>query len=179
MRKFIFSISMIVLAMLSSWGQGQNDPVIKIIQKAYAEAEAQIAMGEEEHQAKNMMTVDIDQMWPGSGRHNEKIQFYFTLDNERGNWGNTLYLVRKTHNVAAREFYEEYLYDIQEKGSPLFCLYTYYNNEGERRQLRLYFNNGKPYKQVPEAAPVELEPDIILGEFGNYYDVFRKLVGRL
>lgn len=131
MYKSVFTVLIAVtMAAPSSWGQRQDDPVIKSVQKAYAQAEAQIAKGEEEQQDLNMMTVNVDQMWPGSGRHTETIKFYFTLDNSEEDFTNTLYLVRKTSRVAVREFLEEYLYDTQEAGKPLLCILTYYTDEG-------------------------------------------------
>lgn len=177
MYKSVFTVLIAVtMAALSSWGQRQDDPVIKSVQKAYAQAEAQIAKGEEEQQDLNMMTVNVDQMWPGSGRHTETIKFYFTLDNSEEDFTNTLYLVRKTSRVAVREFLEEYLYDTQEAGKPLLCILTYYTDEGEKQQLRLYFKNGKPYQQVPLEAPTEMQPDYIMKSFENYFSAFRRLI---
>ena len=99
-----------------------NNKQIERIRAIYNDVHEHIAMAEEEPMVTNQMSIDIDQMYPGSGPHKEHITFYFTcLDfseedqSEDGsiNWQSDLKFVTQSFNIGAHEYYCEYLYDLR------------------------------------------------------------------
>ncbi|MDO4972131.1 MAG: hypothetical protein Q4E41_08565 [Bacteroidales bacterium] len=173
MKKTILAITLILLATgaaLDARAQ-RADAHIRAIEKKYSEAQQTIAMGDEEEMARNMATLHIDQMWPGSGRHKEDVTLYFTLDDNEEGYTNVLYLAKHTYNVAAMEYELEYLFD--ESGAPLKC-----HAKGPDGEYTFYFAEGKLHKTLPKKNPDEFftNADSIKREASRIYRFFEAAI---
>lgn len=124
------------------------------IRKVYASARQLIAMGQEEPNVINQFTVSVNQMYPGSGPHQEKLTVYFTLDEpedlDNGEiWTNNLYFAENKYNIAAHEFSEEFLFD-ERTGELMFYIFNYPDENENPASARLYFDKGKLISTIPE-----------------------------
>lgn len=100
--------------------------------------------------------------YPGSGPHREEITFYF--GEKEGAAEDLIFppkhvtFVTSKYNFAAPQFYEEYLYDMNER--PVF-LYKYMEdvNDGKEYELRVYLNNGKILKCTAKERSLDEKED--------------------
>lgn len=173
MKKFVFTIFCCLLLTTAIAGTKvrSNDSHISAVEKKYAIAKQFIAMGEEEEMARNMATLNIDQMWPGTGRHKEQLTFYFDLaDGEEGAF-NALYLAKHTYNAAVREYELEYLFNGF--GQLLKC-----TAKGPEGTCTYYFEKGEFYKSVPAKAPAEFftSAEGILKEAERIHSIFKAAI---
>lgn len=99
--------------------------------------------------------LTVMQNLPGTGGHKEDIYMYY--DEEEGHDEEIypphyLTFLTSSYNFAAREFYEEYLYDADGK-----VAFIYARNPdivfGLDYDFRLYFNQGKLFKAVIKCRP--------------------------
>ncbi len=145
---------MIASCVPTLWAQD----AISTIRKHYAEAQEMVAQyaewekeGEWSMPCPIYYEVNIKQNLPGTGYHKERIRLYF-YEKENEEWdADELMLFRSLHfvtwkyNYAAREFYEEYLYD--QKGNIEFA---YLRNADmdhfKGGEMRCYFQDGKLFK---------------------------------
>ena len=122
------------------------------IRKHYAEAQQMVAQQAEWEKQGEMpcpeyYEVNIVQNLPGTGYHRERMRMYY-YEHENDDWQpdesmltRSLHFVTSKYNYAAREFYDEYLYD--EQGNIEFA----YNRDADMDdfkggELRLYFKGG-------------------------------------
>jgi hypothetical protein len=144
-RKKIFTLLICVAWAMTAGAQNS----VESIRKAYQDV----------HKMIDQMTPDADGMWetppeyfdlkvvqnlPGTGPHEEKIRMYYgeLESEEEGNPYPPHYLRFTTakYNFAAREFYEEYLYD--DKGQVMF-IYALTPDVGDELipyELRMWFD---------------------------------------
>ena len=142
---------------------------ISTIRKHYAEAQEMVAEyaawekeGECSMPCPMYYEVNIKQNLPGTGYHKERIRLYFfEKENEEGNADEpmlfrSLHFVTWKYNYAAREFYEEYLYD--EKGNIEFA---YVRNADmdhfKGGEMRCYFQNSNLFKVLVSIRNEETE----------------------
>ena len=119
---------------------------IESIRKAYQGQKEEIARMSENFPGEGTPPVyyhlHVSQNLPGTGMHHENVRMYYgeLPSEEEGDPFPPHYLsfVSAKYNFAAREYYEEYLYD--DKGQLMF-IYAYTPNEELTRMLefRLYF----------------------------------------
>ena len=185
--KRILSLSIVLILGIGMAIAAGNNKQIERIRTIYNDVHKQIAMAEEEPMMTNQMTIDINQMYPGSGPHKEHITFYFTcLDfNEEDqindgsiNWQSDLVFVTQSFNIGAHEFYCEYLYD-PETGDPLFALYNYDDDEtGQKQSIRYYFDKGKLLQTIPAKISDECPTDVInrLYNFQHLQEIFKQVI---
>lgn len=109
----------------------------------------------------NSATVNISEMWGGSGPHQEKTEiFYLMGTDEAWSFDRTVFFVRNKYNVSVREFYTEILYD--EQGKPEFYYHKAFGYDGKPLEWRFYWNNGKLIRKlVPQDIDNEAFPDEI------------------
>lgn len=145
MRKIVL---MTLLAL--AWVQmtcAQN--TVESIRKEYTEIKEDIAeMMREEGRPDEYYQVLVRQNLPATGGHFEDTRMYWgERDDDEIYPTHYLRMVTTKYNFAAREFYEEYLYD--EKGRILF-IYAQTPDVDENfekmYEFRFYFNAGKPIK---------------------------------
>lgn len=127
---------------------------VNAIRKDYADAMEKVkTMAEWEKEGEppypQYYQVYAIQNLPGTGKHEEVTRMYFhEVENDYGMLaGRTLHFATFKYNYAAREFYEEYLYD--EKGKIEFI---YARNadvdDFKGGEFRLYFKDGRLIKSM-------------------------------
>ena len=178
------SLSLLVALLCVAWASGADvQGRIAYIRQAYDAAQSAIAMADDEPMTRNTFSITVDQMYPGSGPHKEKIEFFFTcldfdVDDhaEDGSivWRSQLYLVRQSYNIGGHEFYNEYLYDM-ETGEPLFALTTGPDDDGEQQSMRVYFDKGQVVHTIPAT---QLNPAGLLSEFKRLHNIFETVILR-
>lgn len=146
-RKLLFALMLLLGFSLSALAQNKDPKVEERIQLArtkYTEGKDLIANNAEKDKPSNYTTVVRKQNWPTTGQRVEKTEFYYKeIVNEEDLYatGYALCMVCNTYNVAAREYYEEYVYD--NNGQPLF-FYARYDeaNAGyaAKTELRQYYD---------------------------------------
>gem|GEM_PF-1796566 len=163
--------------------QGQNSKdKVKAIRQAYAEAVEMTKY--DEPLARTEMSIAVNRNVPGIGLQNKKIEFFgSTHDDEEHFIVYDVRLVRVSYNVAARKFYEEFLFD--ENGEPLFyfCQYEgYFAETSTKEEKRYYFDNRKlcsySYKakdaETGEALSAKNIPDLFeINNGEDYADHFQ------
>ena len=120
---------------------------ISSIRKAYQEQKETIAQMSDDFPGEGTPPVyyhlHVAQNLPGTGPHHENVRMYYgeLPSEEEGDPFPPHYLsfVTSKYNFAAREYYEEYLYD--DKGQVMF-IYAYTPNEDLTKilEFRLYFD---------------------------------------
>lgn len=153
MRRIVFSLLLAGAGVLSAGAQD----AISTIRKHYAEAQqmvAEYAKSEKEGEMPfpEYYEVNISQNLPGTGPHMERIRLYYYLNDLTDDWkpdgpmlSRNLHFVTWKYNYAARDFYEEYLFDQQGSIEFIYCRNADMDdfNGGE---LRFYFKDGKLIK---------------------------------
>lgn len=118
---------------------GGSDDRIKVIRKAYSDAIALPKIDVSE--ARSELKMNVHRNVPAIGVQDQKVEFFGTTHEEEWRLINDVRLVRVSYNVAARKFYEEYLFD--EKGEPMFCFIQFDVATGDRDlkgEKRYYFD---------------------------------------
>ena len=123
---------------------------IEDIRKAYASAKEYIGMMSDDFPGEGIPPeyyhLHVSQMLPATGLHREDIRLYFNDVEEEDEDEPRIYplhylrFASTKYNYAAREFYEEYLYD--EKGQVMF-IYAINPDVGEDMmpyELRLWYD---------------------------------------
>lgn len=131
---------------------------VSVIRKHYAEAQKKVEEYEkaEKEEGSNVFPqyfeVNIVQNLPGTGPHHKRIKMYY-YENDNEDWQpdepmlmRSLQFVTQKYNFAAREFYEEYLYD--EKGNIEFIYCRDADMDDVGGEYRLYFKNGKLFRAL-------------------------------
>ncbi len=106
--------------------------------------------------------VNIKQNLPGTGYHKEWIRLYF-YEKENEEWEadepmlfRNIHFVTAKYNYAAREFYDEYLFD--EKGNLEFIFVRNADiDDFKGGEYRFYFKDGKLIKVIVSVRNLETE----------------------
>ncbi|MBO4826841.1 MAG: hypothetical protein J5506_06375 [Prevotella sp.] len=149
MRKKTIFIVTLALAIAGQWNSlsAQTDPSVKTevntIRAIYAKAKKSIELndGKESEGHKNDLLIQSHYVVPGTGQTNETIHYYYNLrtDEHTGQPYYLVYFISRKYNVAARQFYEEYLFDGE--GPTLkFVFKQWPDIDGTKNEERYYFN---------------------------------------
>lgn len=113
--------------------------------KAYIEQQQQVEDGGDIYPVTQCFTAQVKQNLPATGYHYEDVKMYYREElKEEGQIYPDLFLdfATKRYNFAAREYYEEYLYD--QLGHIEFIYAAQPDlSEGKDYELRFYFHNGE------------------------------------
>ena len=178
----------------------QNSAKIKEIRQAYAKA---VEMTQyDEPLARTEMGITVHRNVPGIGLQNKKIEFFGTDRIDESQDYKTVYdvrFIRISYNVAARKYYEEYLFDENGEAMFFFCKYDgYYGENGSKEEKRYYYDNrdliSYSYKatdaKTGEALSKDNAPDLFaendgkddyadhLLDFDSYYFLFSSAMNR-
>lgn len=142
-------LSFMVLFMFA---QEVTEAEITAIRAAYREAKEQVEFNshaEEHNVPRNDMEVVSHYVIPGCGPTEEVIHYYFTLDEdpETGACLYHPYLITRSYNVAARKFYQEFLFDRQESQ----LLFFYQRNDaidGTIDETRYYYGKNGVHQSI-------------------------------
>ena len=168
MKKFLFTTTILVLA-LGAAASAQNDTdVVKEVRAAYAAAKEKIQQRQEETgEPRNDAVVTLHYNVPATGPRTTVAHCYFDLDTDEDGAHYYPYFITLKYNVAAREFYEEYLFH-PESGRLQFVFIQQDTYEGTKNEERYYYDdlgklasvNIKGERTIADAALVSYAEDL-------------------
>ena len=150
-RQILLTACMITILSVSA---EQADPVISSIQNAYQQAKE--SMKKNKGMGNEMVTT-LNYTVRGNGKTTETLHFFYNTD-EGTYWlaeGDNrdphfyfypLYFVTRNYNIGKKKYYEEYLYDINQR--LIFALTQDYDENGKRFERRFYFQEGNVYHVI-------------------------------
>lgn len=171
----------IVLAGCVQAALAQN--TIASIRKAYQEQKENIARMSDNFPSEGIPPeyyhLRVSQNLPGTGGHFENVRFYYGEERQEEKDGEEynpypphyLTFVSSKYNFAAREFYEEYLYD--ENGQVMFIYARTPDLDFPKmHELRLYFDGKRLLRlNVKEAEDLESFEDAALKK-AQFKDIY-------
>ena len=134
--------------------QAQNSAAAKKrvaeIRKMYADAHAAIVYADSLHAdglPREDLVVTTDIMFPGAGPTKSVIHYFYSMEwkDDYSYYAYTPYFVTRKFNIAAQEFYQEYLYDGDGK-----CVFFY-----EKRMFDTVVNEARYYFGTSEQGGVD------------------------
>lgn len=158
MKRISLTIVLSLMAMLT-YAQDVTDAEISAIRTAYNDAKQQVEINSQAQDLnvpRNDMEVISHYVIPGSGPTEEVIHYYFTLeeDSETGTYVNRLYLITRSYNVAARKFYQEFLFDKQE-AKLLFFFQSNDALDGTTDETRYYYGKNGTHQSIKGAVQMD------------------------
>ncbi|MBR5725733.1 MAG: hypothetical protein IKX56_03255 [Muribaculaceae bacterium] len=158
MRRFTLTILMALLVLVN-YAQEVTDAEISAIRAAYSTAKEQVELNshaQEQNVPRSDMEVVSHYVIPGCGPTEEIIHYYFTLDEdpEQGTCVYKPYLITRSYNVAARKFYQEFLFDQQE-ASLLFFFQSNDAMDGSTDETRYYYGKQGVHQSIKGAAQMD------------------------
>lgn len=117
---------------------------------------------DEDHQyVPQFYQVNIEENYPGTGMHHEKV-FIYHADVEGSDEGEVfppqrIEFATAKYNFAAREFYEEYLYDAKGQIEFVYAIMPE-GSEFQDMEYRFYFKAGKLIKADIRTRASEKDP---------------------
>lgn len=160
--------------------QAQTTPAAKArvaeIRRMYADAKARMAQSQREAKdglPANKLVANADYMVPGSGPSKEVISYHFSLkeDEEGGPSYHQLYFLTRKYNVAARTYYQEFLYDGQGR-------LVFFFEQGEQVNETRYYWNGSELVHRAVKGMQALPDDMILRLGEGLQSAFDHLMNR-
>lgn len=152
MRHIILFVSLFLcLGAQAQTGKAANR--VAEIRRIYNETKQHIAEVSQEENARNELTVNSHHMVPACGITEEVIHYYIDLQDTEtpGEFHYQPYFITRSYNIAARKFYEEFLYD-RNTNELIFVYLSGDNYEtGGRDETRYYWGNppeGLVYENV-------------------------------
>lgn len=151
MKRFSLTVALALMAVFM-FAQEVTDAEIAAIRAAYNHAKEQIELNnqaEEQNVPRSDMEVVSHYIIPGCGPTEEVIRYYFMLDEdpETGECFYTPYFITRSYNIAARKFYQEFLFDEYN----LQLLFFYQHNDGIGSgpdEMRYYYVENRIHKSI-------------------------------
>lgn len=159
-RYFItYIVLLMALTTLPSHAQDMTKAEMADIRAAYSAAKEQIdrnSRAQEQNVPRSDMEVVSHYVVPGCGPTEEVIRYYFTLgeDPVLGTPMYNVYFITRSYNVAARKFYQEFLFD----GLECNLLFFYQRNdalEGGTDETRYYYGNSGIHMSIKGTADLD------------------------
>ncbi|MBO7439409.1 MAG: hypothetical protein J6U21_06975 [Bacteroidales bacterium] len=106
----------------------------------------------------NVFQTKVYKMWPGSGPHAVEVTMYCRENEDDENYDayldNSICFVTTSYNVAARSFYEEYLYNRNEKIEFIYARgIDDSGDEWTEYEYRFYFGANGVIKLIVKRRP--------------------------
>ena len=163
----------------------QTDPIVKAqvedIRRMYAEAKQLVAHSEEPDQDwYEDMEIHRRQMVGGVGMVYETQRYFYLsdFDEERGYEMASLHFLTRRYNSAARQYYEEYLFD-PESGQLVFAFLQGDNAfTGEKDETRYYWHKSELIHKQTKGEPL-LDDMLTQRTTSDLSMVFHTLVNRV
>ena len=159
-RYFITFITLLMaLATLPSQAQELTKDEMASIRAAYRAAKERVELNnhaQEQDVPRSDMEIVSHYVIPGCGPTQEVIHYYFTLgeDPVLGTPVYNIYFITRTYNVAARKFYQEYLFGEEESG----LLFFFQSNDaldGSTDETRYYYSKNGIHKSINGTAELD------------------------
>lgn len=150
-----------MLLPMSAGAQNTKEKQLATIRESYAGAMEMLEMkSDPEYPAKDKIVITSDEMWPGSGQHNGKMEIFFGLDLNQENDEIQRFprFARYTYNIGSQNYYYEVLYiDLDngkpETNKPIFFYAKTKDYNGKIHECRYYWWNEKLIKEIPADDP--------------------------
>ena len=162
MTKFFIAFILCFTASMTMQIQAQEATQDEIagIRAAYSAAKEQMELNshaDEMNVPRSDMEISSHYIIPGSGPTEDVIHYYFTMDDdpETGSYVYKPYLVTRSFNIAAHQFYQEYLIDKESR-----LLFFFQSNdaiEGGIDETRFYYGRHGVHKTVKGDATLDEE----------------------
>ena len=173
---FLLSAAAALLLCVSLSAQNPGADVVKSVRAAYAAAKEKINLTTQEDGApRNDMVATIRCMVPATGPRTEVFHCYFDLETDENGAHYLPYFITRKYNVAAREFYEEYLYDPVE-GRLRFVLLQGDTFEGGKNTERYYYDDEGMLSGTGTNGKRTLDDEIILENAEHFRELIPKLL---
>ena len=157
MKRFALTIIIALLALVN-YAQLVSDAELTAIRAAYSEAKQLVELNsqaQEQDVPRSDMEVVSHYVIPGCGPTEEVIRYYFTVDEdpEEGICIYKPYLITRSYNVAARKFYQEFLFD--QEASLLFFYQSNDAMDGTTDETRYYYGKHGVHQSIKGAASMD------------------------
>lgn len=146
----------LLLAVCCSAASAQN--TLQSIRERYAVIKSDIAeMMKEDGFPPVYYHLQVKQNLPGTGFHNEDVKMYYDeRDDDEVYPSHYVTFITAKYNFAAREFYEEYLYDADGKIAFIYVRTPDADEDSSTvHDFRLYFSQGKLFRCIIKKAPLD------------------------
>lgn len=162
----------LVAMMLPLMGFAQNDAATKArvqsIREIYRQSMTDINAAQKEDSGKrNDALVSLSLVRPGTGASQETLEFYGELlaDSAAGDYRNEAFFIRRSYNIAARKYYNEFLFDRQ-TGDLLFAYIRTTSDEEPDIKIedRFYFDKGSLAPIWHTATGVNTEKNTVVSQ---------------
>ena len=174
-RYFITFITLLMaLATLPLQAQELTKAEMASIRAAYRAAKERVELNnhaQEQDVPRSDMEIVSHYVIPGCGPTEEVIHYYFTLgeDPVLGTPVYNIYFITRTYNIAARKFYQEYLFGDEESG----LLFFFQSNDaldgstdetrfqsndaldGSTDEIRYYYSKNGIHKSINGTAELD------------------------
>jgi len=171
----ISTIVLLFLLCLTTVGQNQQAEVAKI-RKAYATAKADAEKAQKgTDPVLGHMEISSRHIEPGTGPQKETLQYYFRRveDQVTGMYRYKPFLITRKYNIAAQDFYEEFLFIDSDEGLNFF-----FQKSGDNETRYYYWSwNGAGSHKVVKGAPM-LDEVFALRLASDLGEAFARLMNR-
>ena len=158
-----FIITFIVLLMASTTMPSRAQEITKAemarIRAAYSAAKERVELNshaQEQNVPRSDMEIVSHYVIPGCGPTEEVIHYYFTLgeDPVLGTPYYKLYFISTSYNVAARKFYQEFLFG-EDESDLLFFFQSNDALDGGTDETRYYYSKQGVHKAIKGTAELD------------------------
>ena len=159
-RFFIpFIVLWVALTTMTTHAQEVTKAEMASIRAAYSAAKEQVERNnhaQEQDEPRSNMEIVSHYVIPGCGPTEEVIHYYFTLDEDPvlGTPYYKLYFISTSYNVAARKFYQEFLFGEDESG----LLFFFQSNDaldGGTDETRYYYGKSGVHRSIKGTAELD------------------------
>lgn len=161
MTKFhmTFIVLLMALAAVQAHAQDVTKDEMSSIRAAYSAAKEQIELNShalEQNMPRSDMEIVSHYVIPGCGPTEEVIHYHFTLDEDPilGTPYYKLYFISTSYNVAARKFYQEFLFSDDES-ELLFFFQSNDALDGGSDEIRYYYGKQGIHKSIKGTAELD------------------------
>lgn len=157
---------------------GSASEVVMQIRNRYANAKEMISYNNMSLETQNQLTVNGSFMCPGTGHRDEQIQYFFLtdFDEDAGNFVSIPYFIIRSYNVAARHFYEEFLYD--EHGAFIFSYLKGDDLDGGTTESRYYWNGTGELVYTQTSGQADSDAHSAVSLSADLLEAFQRLMKR-
>ena len=159
-RYFITIIAMLMaLTIIPSHAQEMTKTEMAGIRAAYSAAKEQIernSHAQEQNVPRSDMEIVSHYVIPGCGPTEEVIHYYFTLDEDPvlGTPYYKIHFISTSYNVAARKFYQEFLFG-EDESDLLFFFQSNDALDGGIDETRYYYGKLGIHKSIKGTAELD------------------------
>ena len=161
MTRYFITFIMLMLALMTMTSRAQEVTKAEMasIRAAYSAAKEKIEFNshaQEQNIPRSDMEIVSHYVIPGCGPTEEIIHYYFTLDEDPvlGTPYYKLYFISTSYNVAARKFYQEFLFS-EDESQLLFFFQSNDALDGGTDETRYYYGKSGVHKSINGTAELD------------------------